>query len=63
MTISHAADYIWDEWAAATPGQQFWEDVRDDFEELDVAFDVTDSCLAKHDCCANPSDDESFNVN
>jgi hypothetical protein len=63
LTISHAADYIWHGWAAVTPGKQFWEDVRDDFEELDVASDVTDVCLTKHDCCAVPSDDESFQVN
>ena len=25
LTISHAADYIWDKLAAATPGQPFWE--------------------------------------
>ena len=63
LTISHAAEYICDEWAAENLGQHFWEDVRDDFEELDVASDVMEVCLAKHDCCAIPSDDESFHVN
>ena len=51
VSISHAADYVLDEWAAATPGKRFLEDVMDDFEELDVSSDVPDVCVAKHDCC------------
>jgi len=64
MSISHAAGYIWDEWAAATPGKRFLEDIRDDFEFLNIPSDVLDVCITKYDCCGDAtSDTELFDVN
>ena len=51
VSISHASDFVWDEWAAATPRKFFWEEVRDDCDELDVSSDILDVCIAMHDCC------------
>ena len=55
VSISHAVDYVWDEWAVAIPGEPFWEDVRDDFEELNVSSDVLDICVANTNVAITPS--------
>ena len=42
---SHAVDYIWDGWAAHSPDASCYEDVRDEFEEVNVSADLAHAYL------------------